>query len=340
MAFNPQNILVIDFGQLGDVVLSLPALRGIREKFPRARITVAAGKSCTPVVELSGYANETLPVDRVALRDGVKILSVGRIINLVKEVRRREFDFVIDLHSLSETNVLGWLSGAQHRLYSRRPGRSLDYLANFRPRPQVEDTTKHATDRYLEVVAPLGINSVPREPRLVPRAAEQSIAEKFLRKHKADTGRLIGLFPGAGHPSRRWALDRFATLADLLIRNDDVRVLVFLGPEEIELRRPVIKEFPRQAIVVEKLSLAELAALLSRLAVLVSNDTGPMHIAAAVGTPTVKLIGHPTLNTYVPIGEQHTVIHGVNIDAITVEEVYSAAHTSLARGGSAAIFSR
>ena len=340
MSFNPQNILVIDFGQLGDVVLSLPALRGIRERFPHARITVAAGKSCTPVVELSGYANETLPVDRVALRDGVKILSIGRIFNLVKEVRRREFDFVIDLHSLSETNVLGWLSGAQHRLYSRRPGRSLDYLANFRPRPQNEDTTKHATDRYLEVVAPLGIKSVPREPILVPRSADQATAEKFLRKHKVDTGRLIGLFPGAGHPSRRWALDRFATLADLLIRNDDVRVLVFLGPEELELRRQVAKEFPRQAIVVEKLSLAELAALLSRLAVLVSNDTGPMHIAAAVGTPTVKLIGHPTLNTYVPIGEQHTVIHGVNIDSIPVEEVYAATHTSLARGRSAAIFSR
>jgi ADP-heptose:LPS heptosyltransferase len=339
--FNPQNILVIDFGQLGDVVLSLPALRAIREKFPLAKITVAAGKSCTAVIEMSGYANETISVDRVALRDGVKILSIGRIVNLVKEVRRREFDFVIDLHSLSETNVLGWLSGAEKRLYSRRPGRSLDYLSNFRPRAATEDTTRHATDRYLEVLAPLGIKNAPREPVLTPTAADLETAGKFLRKHKADAGvPLIGLFPGAGHPSRRWALERFSTLADLLIRNDGVRVLVFLGPEEDELRKQVAKEFPREVITVERLSLPQLAAMLARLAVLVSNDTGPMHIAAAVGTPVVKLIGHPTLNTYVPIGEHHSVIHGANIDAISVEEVYAITHAKLARGRTASIFSR
>lgn len=341
MAFNPQNILVIDFGQLGDVVLSLPALRALREKFPHARITVAAGKSCTAVVEMSGYADETISVDRVALRDGAKVLSLGRIARLVKDVRRRQFDFVIDLHSLSETNVLGWLSRAPHRLYSRRPGRSLDYLSNFRPRPVTEDTSKHATDRYLEVLAPLGIKQAPREPVLVPTEADLEKAGKFLRKQNADAGvPLIGLFPGAGHPSRRWALDRFATLADLLIRNDGVRVLIFLGPEEDELRKRVAKEFPRDCMIVERLSLPQLAAMLSRLAVLVSNDTGPMHIAAAVGTSVVKLIGHPTLNTYVPIGDQHAVIHGVTIDAITVEEVYAVTHASLSRGRTAAIFSR
>lgn len=341
MAFDPQNILVIDFGQLGDVILSLPALRAIREKFPDARITVAAGKSCTTALEMSGYANEILAVDRVALRDGAKLWSIGKIIKLVKDVRRREFDFVIDLHSLSETNLLGWLSKAPKRLYGRRPGRSLDYLANFRPSPPTEDREKHATDRYLDVLIPLGIKNALREPVLIPSSANQEAAEKFLRKNKADAGtRLVGLFPGAGHPSRRWALERFVTLADLLIRNDGVKVLVVLGPEEVELRKRVAKEFPRGVIVVEKLSLPDLAALLSRLSVLISNDTGPMHIAAAVGTPVVKLIGHPTLNTYVPLGDQHTVIHGANIDAITVEDVYAAAHTSLARARTATIFTR
>src|ERR687885_1609257 len=102
MSFDPRNILVIDFGQLGDVVLSLPALRALREKFPRARITVAVGKSCAAVVDLSGYADHVLAVDRVALRDGPKLISVARIARLVKEVRRAQFDLVIDLHSLTE----------------------------------------------------------------------------------------------------------------------------------------------------------------------------------------------------------------------------------------------
>ncbi|MEO6391822.1 MAG: glycosyltransferase family 9 protein, partial [Pyrinomonadaceae bacterium] len=223
---------------------------------------------------------------------------------------------------------------------SRRPGRSLDYLSNFRPRPPIEDTTRHATDRYLDVLRPLGIKDAPREPQLVTTADNLKAAGKFLQKQKADAGvPLIGLFPGAGHPSRRWPLERFAAVADLLIRNDGVRVLVFLGPEEGDLRARITKEFPRGVVVVEKMSLPEVSAVLSRLSVLVSNDTGPMHIAAAVGTSVVKLIGHPTLNTYIPIGEQHAVIHGNTIDEISVEEVYATTHASLTRRRTATIFS-
>src|SRR5918911_3761720 len=123
--FDPRNILVIDFGQLGDVVLSLPALSAIREKFPQARITVAVGAASAAVVELSGYSDATLVVDRVGLRDGSAPLSILRIARLVKDVRRTQFDFMIDLHSLSETILLGFLSGSPTRLYARRPGRSL-----------------------------------------------------------------------------------------------------------------------------------------------------------------------------------------------------------------------
>lgn len=118
MVFDARNILVIDFGQLGDVVLSLPALRAIRERFPGARITVAVGKPGAALVEFSGYADATIAVDRVALRDGVAPLSLLRIARLVGQVRRTRFDFVIDLHSLNETNWLGYLSKAPLRLYA------------------------------------------------------------------------------------------------------------------------------------------------------------------------------------------------------------------------------
>ena len=124
MTFEPRNILIIDFGQLGDVVMSLPALRAVRKRFPQARITVAVGKPGAEVIELSGCADLTIPVDRVNLRDGFQPLSIVRIFQVVKDVRRRQFDFVIDLHSFSETNLMGFFSGAPKRLFSRRPGRS------------------------------------------------------------------------------------------------------------------------------------------------------------------------------------------------------------------------
>src|SRR2546423_164519 len=104
--------------------MSLPALRAIRERFPTARITVVAGKSSSEIVEMSRYADEVIEVDRVALRDGFKPLSVLRIFHVVKDLRRRRFDFVVDLHSFAETNLMGFFSGAAKRLFQRRPGRS------------------------------------------------------------------------------------------------------------------------------------------------------------------------------------------------------------------------
>ena len=339
--FDPRNILVIDFGQLGDVVLSLPALAAIRKKFPRARITIAVGKPGAEVVGLSGFADETYVVDRVALRDGFKPLSVLRVFQIVKEIRARKFDFVIDLHSLSETNLLGFLSGASRRLYSRRPGRSLDYLANFRPRPPVETDhrKRHLIDRYLDVLSPLEIEAAERIPRLRTRPGDAAAIEKTLLKAKADSRvPLVGLFPGAGHPSRRWPLEQFASLADHLIRNDGVKILIFLGPEEHSLRNEIRRQFPAAAVIVDQLTIPQLAAAQARLAAFVSNDTGPMHIASAVGTPVVLLLDKRAPDSYLPQGDRHRVIYNNVIDDISVDEVYVATRSILTSERSAALF--
>jgi ADP-heptose:LPS heptosyltransferase len=341
MSFDPHNILVIDFGQMGDVVLSLPALRAIRERFPQARITVAVGKPGSGVVELSGYADATLIVDRVALRDGPKPLSIMRIMGLVKEVRRAQFDFIIDLHSLYETNLLGFLSGAPKRLYARRPNRSLDFLANFTPRPPVEDTrpSKHAVDRYLDVLIPLGIKDAPRVPRLRTRSEDDAAVEQMLKKEKADAGApLVGLFPGAGHPDRRWPLARFVELADYLVRNDGVRIVLFAGPEERAFVKEMRATFPRSTLIFDRLTTAQLASALARLAVFVSNDTGPMHVAAAVGASVVALLDRPTPHSFIPIEPRHRIIYSRRISEMTTDEVYGAARELLAAGRTASLF--
>jgi ADP-heptose:LPS heptosyltransferase len=341
MPFNPTNILVIDFGQLGDVVLSLPALRALREHFQHARITVMVGKPGAELVRLSNYANETLAVDRVALRDGNKLVSIGRIFKLVQKVRQQKFDFIVDLHSLSETNVLGFLSGASKRLYSRRPGRSLDFLANFEPRPPVEEDhrLRHLVDRYLDVIAPLGIANADRFPRLRTRADDVGAIDKLLKKEKAEAGSpLIGLFPGAGHPSRCWPLERFAELAEYLHRNDRVRPIAFAGPEERHMVPQIKRLFPRSTIIFDQLSIPQLAAAQARLSVLVSNDTGPMHVAAAVGTPVVLLLDRRAPQSYIPLGDHHRVIYNSTIAEIAVDEVYEVTRAALAAGRTATLF--
>lgn len=341
MSFNPRNILVIDFGQLGDVVMSLPALRAVRERFPHARITVMVGRPGAEILDMSGYADATIEVDRVGLRDGFKPLSVMRIFQVVKDVRHRQFDFVLDLHSFSETNLLGFLSGAPKRLFSRRPGRSLDFLANFSPKPPVDknDPDQHLIDRYLDVLVPLGIKDSPRVPRLTTRPEDDRAIDAILRRSKAETGSpLVGLFPGAGHPGRCWPLEQFAELADFLIRNDAVRPVIFVGPEERHLIQRMRALFPNPCVILEKLSIPQLAAAQARLAVFVSNDTGPVHIAAAVGTPIVVLIDLPRPHAYVPTGASQRLIFSESVTAIEVEQVYASTRELLSAGRTETLF--
>ena len=335
MTFDPRKILVIDFGQLGDVVMSLPSLRAIRERFTRAHVTVAVGKPAGEIVGMCGYADALIEVDRVALRDGFKPLSVVRILQVARDVRDRQFDFVIDLHSFAETNLLGFFSGAPARLFSRRRGRSLDFLANFKPAPPMEanNRERHQVDRYLDVLQPLGISGVDRVPRLRIVREDDRELDRLLRKFKADSGMpLVGLFPGAGHESRRWPLDRFAELADSLARNDAVRPIVFAGPEERALIAQMRSIFPSSAIVLDQLSIRQLASAQARLAVFVSNDTGPLHIAAAVGAPIVLLLDGRAPESYIPLNESKRVIYGAAISEIPVAKVYEATRALLAAG--------
>ena len=341
MALKPRHILVIDFGQLGDVVMSLPALRAIREKFPHAHVTVAVGKPGAEIIGMSGYADKTIEIDRVALRDGFKPWSVLKVFDIVKDVRRRQFELVIDLHSFSETNLLGFLSGAPVRLFARRPGRSLDFLSNFNPRPPIDrnDPKQHLVDRYLDVLKPLEINPTSRIPKLTPNPEAQAAVETMLRKAKADAGApLVGLFPGAGHPGRRWPMESFSQLADFLIRNDKLQPIIFVGPEERHMIAEIRRLFPPPCVILDQLSIPELAAAQSRLAVFISNDTGPVHIAAAVGAPVVVLIDLPTPHAYVPLANAHRLMFSERISEIEVEDVYAATRELLTTGRTSSLF--
>lgn len=319
-----KNILVIHFGQLGDVVLGLPALRAIKKHFPNARITTMLGKPGVDIVELAKVADDMISVDRVALRDGNKIRSIARIFALVRDVRRRKFDFVIDLNSLSETNLLGFLSGAKHRLYLNRENRSLDWLANFPIRPPLEDKSKHHTMRFLEVLEPLGIVGEPRTCRVEPSTQILAEARKYLASEDLEGRTLIGLFLGAGHPTRRWNIDNFVELSRRLSANDEIRVLVLLGPEERDMRSGLQDKFADSAIVVPEMSLSVFYALLSQLRVLVSGDTGPMHLGAIAGASIVLLseIGSP--NIFRPLIDNLVVIDDNPLSDISVDAVANA----------------
>lgn len=316
---DPQNILVIHFGQLGDVVLATPALRAIRTRFPGSKLTILSGRSTYGVVKLLNIADEQIGVDRVALRDGNMVRSVGDILKLVKEVRGRKFDMVVDLHSLYETNILGYLSGAETRLYAHRDRRSIERLSNFPVKPPREDRSLHHTDRYLQVIKALGITDVDRYIAIEPPADGVTAANEIVDKFGTKSRPRVGFFLGAGHHTRRWPVESFVKAAREL--SPTHKVLIFLGPEESSLRPGLDEAFGDAAVVVPELALDVFVAVLARLDVLVSGDTGPMHLGAAVGADIVLLSQKGAPDIFLPLIEKLVVIDDREFADIDVETV-------------------
>lgn len=326
MHFDPRKILVIDFGQLGDVILSLPALRAVCDRFSEAKKTVLVGSACAEIVRMTNLFDEVIEVDRVRLLRGNKFYSSIEIIRFAAAIRRRKFDFVIDLHSLPETNLLGYVSGAGHRLFANRHGRSLDFLANFRPAPPAEDRSINLSLHYMRVLEPLGVSDSFEPIHLQPAKEDTDFVDASLQ---GAYEKLIGLNVGAGHPTRRWDISNFRELAEILLRRGNLRPVIILGPEETAMRDEVAATFPPRAIVLSSLTLPQLAALTSRLAAFVSSDTGPMHLAAVMGTPIVLLLHREAQPRFFPLAKRLITLKYEMIDDIAAKD----AETALTRLG-------
>jgi len=278
---------------------------------------------------MANVSDEQILVDRVALRDGNKALSIAAILRLVADVRSRKFDFVIDLHSLYETNLLGYLSGAKYRLFANRENRSFDRLASFPVKPPREDKGLHHTDRYFQVLEPLGIERPKEEFRFGPPANERQEIERLFERLDLTKEHRVGLFLGAGHVGRRWGIGKFKDLAGRLSVQADVDVMVFLGPEESDLWIEAKENLSPYAAVMDEMSLPLFVAALSKLDTFVSTDTGPMHLASVAGASIVLISqkGAPTI--FLPLTERLEVIDSGTVDEIGVDEVYAAVLRSL-----------
>lgn len=313
---------MIDLGQLGDVVLSLPALKAIRDAFPDSAISVIVAKSNAEIVRLSGLPFEVIEVDRVGLRRGNKLGSSVKILKFALDIRRRKFDLVIDLHSLPETNLLGFVSGARSRLFANRESRSIDMLSNFRPKPPREDKTLHITDYYLGTLRPLGIETNGRNIRLQPRPGDLQYVSEIFRQHGILDKPLVGIAPGAGHPSRRWPLERFARLTVRLGQDLGMSTVFFVGPEEESDIERRIEDLTPGSVTIRGLSMGQLIAGLSMMSAVVSNDSGPAHVAAAAGTPIVIVQNSDSPPRFLPRAEKLVTVCSDEITDIDEGQVF------------------
>ncbi len=317
------NILAIRLARLGDVVLLLPALCALKAAWPGARLALLTGHLCAPLAEMCPAIDEVIAVDRVSMRDGSRLNAALRIAQLVWDIRKRAFDLVIDFHSFRETNLLAWLSGAPARLGLKRF--EAPYLSFCFNRPPVfEDKSLHVKEMFRRVV-----NGIPI---LEPASHEDCgglVIPRDLREWAAGLSPErppIALYVDAPVEDRRWPPERFAEVADFAIEEFGTLILTLAGADGARLAEAVRRESrnPDRIRVFTTATIPQLVALIASARLLVSNDTGPMHIGPAVGVPTLGLFSVGFPEHFRPTGPADRFLRGNPIHRIQTRDVIEA----------------
>ncbi|MSO22194.1 MAG: glycosyltransferase family 9 protein [Acidobacteria bacterium] len=318
-----KNILLIRFARLGDVILLVPSIRALRSRYPQARIEVLVDYRYAPIVEMCSAIDRVIPVNRLEMRNGGKIRAVGKMFSLAHELRAAAYDLVLDFHSFRETHLLTWYTRARWRLGLKRVHSSY-WPFCFNLGPVLEDDALHVSDVFLSILGLLGISPVSNGHLLDLNSELRQEADSFLNRHPVEVGALrIGFNLGAGSQSRIWPPERFAELADRIIQRHKAVVIAFSGPNEEWLSSEFCRRVRSTGVIpAPNLALPQLAALFNRCHVLVSNDTGPMHLGAAAGVPTLGLFSVARPNHYHPLGASSRYVKCDSMEQLDLEIVY------------------
>ncbi|MBI3324562.1 MAG: glycosyltransferase family 9 protein [Candidatus Omnitrophica bacterium] len=343
----PNRIVVIRLDRIGDVVLSTPVIQALREAFPSAFIAMMVRPVCRELVEGNPSLNEVVLYDK----DGAHRGWLGGL-RFALGLRRFGFDTALVLHPTVRSHVMVWLAGIPARIgYGRKAG----WLLTRRLPHRKHEGAKSEAAYALEMLRAVGIEPAQPPPApLVPiRPEAQARVDAWLMQQGIAPGQLaIAVHPAASARSKRWSAERFAEVADRLIAQHQARIVLIAGPRDAGQAQAMERAMRHRAVsAVGQLSLGELACLFVRCRLLIANDSGPVHIAAAVGTPVVAIFGRnqPGLGAtrWGPVGPGHTIlqkdvgcptclaercqINFLCLSALPVEEVYAAACAVLDR---------
>ncbi len=298
--YEAPRILIARMSAIGDTLLTLPVACALRRAFPDSTITWVVEEKSSPFVANHPALDETIVLPRGWFTSPVRILS------LRKTLRDRQFDIAIDCQSITKSALACWLSGAPQRIGCR--GRYGAELSTWLNNELVEPVKPHLTDRSLELLAPLGIENPAIEWH--PPVDEDAIAAmgEYVSAQQLEAGYAV-INPGATWDSKLWEMDRFAAVARYLRDSHDLPTLVVWGGKrELTWAEQIVRDSAGAAILAVDTTLHELAALLLGARMLVSADTGPLHLSVAVGTPVVGLYGSTRPEDCGPYGAPHIAL--------------------------------
>ena len=285
----PGRILIVRLGALGDIVHAIPAAAALRRAFPSCRIDWLVSAKHRDILDLVPVVDRRLVInDRAGASGGTSLMQA------IGELRRAKYDVAIDLQGLLKSAVLARLSGA---------GRVIGFCSSFvrerLARPfytdvydpgsvglRDHDESRHIVHINLGMLETLGVSAPAVEFPIerVDSAAARRVTEQ--------TGARYALLnPGAAWPNKRWPPERLGAVARQLRERNGLMSAVIWGPGEEALAQDVVRHASAAAVVTPRTTIGDLVALARGAALMVSGDTGPTHIAAAVGTPLVALFG-------------------------------------------------
>ncbi len=294
------SILVIRSDRIGDLVETIPAIKAIKKIFPQARITALLNRSTVSLAKLVPEIDET-------------IVYQGFFPSL-SALKKRKFSLVVDflMDYTLKTAALSHLSGAKVTSGFDIESRGQFFNAGLRPSVEPKPMSQHLLDlvRSLSKLSGKDEGEIPNiNPVLILTQESREFARQFYKKNGIQNEELIfGLAPGAKFPSQCWKEERFAQLADKIADKYRARIIVIVSRGEEARGKRIISLMKNKPVIAVGLSLDKLAGLISTFKLLVANNSGPLHMAAALGVATVSTMGPTVPHLWHPQGKNHIVI--------------------------------
>jgi heptosyltransferase-2 len=302
------RILIRATNWVGDAIMALPALRAVRGRFPDAEIAIVARPYVADIYRHQDVADRLIPYDVGGLHAGIS----GRE-HLAEELREQKYDVALLLQNAFDAAWLAWRAGIPERIGYARDARSLLLTKAIRV-PKPDEIPAHEKFYYLELLRRIGwLDSLPDETFIRLRITQEKLqhAARFF----ADAGvrpksLRVAIGAGASYGSAKcWPPARFAALANLLQSQYDAEIILFGTAGESAVSNAIAVEMRRPPIdLTGKTAVADLPALFSQCQLFVGNDSGAMHIAAAVGLPVVAVFGPTDPLGTAPVTPRCTIV--------------------------------
>ena len=299
---NIRKILIIRNDGIGDLLNSTPAITMLRQNYTGAEITVLVQPLSAPILVGNPDVDRVLIFDREnehrRLRDRLRFYQ---------NLRHEKYDLVVAMRTATWCNFVAFLSGARYRL-----GRHQKRFKNFLTHPwrgQYKKGETHEVDRNFDLVRLICDGDGHR--RLVLNLLDDEITrtKQLLANWEiVPNDFLVGIHPGGSSFDKRWPEENYAQIADALAHEYGAKILILRGPDEAELERNFQKAVQSKSIAYTPKAIRELAALIRRCNFFVCNDSGPMHIAAALGVPTVAIFGPTDHVAWKPLSKAATTV--------------------------------